>query len=459
MYQYKPLNDTIAAIATPAGQGGIGIVRISGPQALAIADRLVRLKSAKKPSACKGSTVHYGWVVEGGRFVDEVLLMVMRGPKSYTAEDVVEISGHGGPAIIREILDLTIQKDCRLAEPGEFTKRAFLNGRIDLAQAEAVLDIINAKTQAFARVSQNQLKGELSSELEEIRAGLMSVYTHIEALINFPEDDVEDRGRRDVEARLKEQEKRIQKLIASSHNGRLLKEGVRIVLCGKPNVGKSSLLNVLLKQDRAIVTDIAGTTRDVLEETAQIKGIPFQLVDTAGILEPRDLIEEEAVKRSHLFIDSADLILVVLDNSRPLEDADWQVINKVKSRNVLWVINKSDLGTTLDDGLLPAGRRVFVSALRKISIEQLEAAIVKSVWQKTTADGQDLLVSNIRHLNALKAAGEFLAHALQLTRGGDSWEFVSQDIKDAVNHLDSITGRNIDEDLLDRIFAEFCIGK
>ena len=434
-------------------------MRISGPQALAIADRIFRTKTGKKPSTQKSFTVHYGWILQNNEILDEALLTIMRGPKSYTAEDVVEISCHGGPAVIRAALEVVLSQGARLAEAGEFTKRAFLNGRIDLTQAEAVLDVIRAKTETFARLSQHQLKGELSTELNNIREELMSLYTAIEAVINFPEDDIDAQGRAEMSARLGKQLSKVERLLSSAHNGRILKDGIRIVLCGKPNVGKSSLLNVLLKQDRAIVTDIAGTTRDVLEESAQIKGVPFQLVDTAGILEPRDLIEQEAVKRSHLFIESADLVLLVLDSSQLLEEADRLLLEKLKGRKVLIVLNKSDLPQRLAEVQLSGAKIIKVSATQKTAIEQLENTILESVWQGGDVDPHSLVISNTRHIQALKFALERLAEAFKMIGESASWEFISQDIKEAVNHLDHITGRNIDEDLLDRIFSEFCIGK
>jgi tRNA modification GTPase len=460
MYQYKGLEDTIAAIATPFGTGGLGIVRLSGKDAFAIASKFVHLKSGKVLIKCPGYTVHYGWA-EDTEIIDEVLVTIMRGPKSYTAEDVVEVSCHGGLAALKAVLNTACKNGARLAEAGEFTKRAFLNGRIDLAQAEAVLDIIRAKTDTFLRVSNNQLKGELSSELEGIRGELMGIYIALEALINFPEDDVDTVGRKKIEERIKAQALRVNHLLKSAHNGRILKEGIRIVLCGKPNVGKSSLLNVLLKQQRAIVTNIAGTTRDVLEEQAQIKGIPFQLVDTAGILEPRDLVEEEAIKRSHLYIDSADLVLLVLDNSKPLEPQDQLLIEKLKGRNILVVINKNDLPSQLNVPYLAGlfkGRILPVSATHKNAIEELEAKIVESVVHEDI-DTHGILISNIRHINALTEAHSNINQAADLMSKDNSFEFISEDIKSAINQLDGITGRNIDQDLLDRIFSEFCIGK
>lgn len=459
MYQYKGHDDTIAAIATPLGAGGIGIVRLSGPQALRIADEVARLKNGKTPSALKSFSVALGWVFDNGRIVDEVLVTLMRAPKSYTTQDVVELSIHGGIVTLQDVLGVVLKHGARLAEPGEFTKRAFLFGRIDLPQAEAVLDIIQAKTTDFLRVSQNQLKGDLSAELEAIREELMSLYTHIEALINFPEDDIDADGRETIVTRLARAEQRVARLLASSRHGRILKEGIRIVLCGKPNVGKSQLLNVLLKQERAIVTDIAGTTRDVLEEAAQIKGIPLQLVDTAGILEPRDLIEQEAVKRSHLTIDSADLLLLVLDAGRALEDADRLLLERLKGRRLLLVLNKSDLPQVLNEADLPKVRTIKISALQRTSIEALEQAIIDQVYEGIEGPSAAIIVTNARHIQALSAVNDLLKEAQGLVRRKSSWEFPSQNIKDAVNQCDALTGKNIDQDLLDQIFAQFCIGK
>lgn len=460
MYQFKGLEDTIAAIATPAGSGGIGIVRLSGKEAIAMAQTIFRPKSSLKLSDAKGFTVHYGWIINAGNeIVDEVLVTLMRGPKSYTGEDVIEISCHGGWAVVRLVLDLVLSAGGRLAEPGEFTKRAFLNGRIDLAQAEAVLDIIKARTETFVRVSQNQLKGQLSKEIESIRSELMNVYTSLEALINFPEDDIDTQVQNDLYKHIEDEGKHIEKLLTNSNNGRLLKEGIRVVLCGKPNVGKSSLLNVLLKQQRAIVTDIAGTTRDVLEEEAQIKGIPLNLIDTAGILEPRDLIEQEAIKRSHLYIQNADLVLLVIDNSLPLEEQDKLLIEQLRERNVIAVINKYDLPSQIAPASLPFERIVKVCAIKNQGITELEEMIVKSVWEGDAVDTQGVFVSNLRHIQALKQAVVELEAANGLMDEGLSIEFISEHVKSAVNYLDSVLGRNIDEDLLESIFSEFCIGK
>ncbi len=463
MYQYKSIEDTIAAIATPPGQGGIGIVRLSGPQALAIATAVFKPKKNKALAEVPTHTLHYGHICYKDKVIDEGLLTVMRAPHSYTTEDVVEINCHGGMAAMRAVLEAVLEAGARLADPGEFTKRAFIHGRIDLVQAEAVLDIIQAKTQAFLRAGQVQLKGELSQSLNAIRRELMSVYTNLEALINFPEDDIDAKGREALRHSIDAQAEAVEQLVQSSEQGRLIKEGIRIVLCGRPNVGKSSLLNVLLKNDRAIVSPLAGTTRDPLEEYAQIQGIPFQIIDTAGILDPRDVIEEEAVKRSRRHIEEADLVLLLLDASVPLSPQDEELAAQIQDRKAIAVLNKSDLPPSVSDAdaarLLPNGRSVRISALNKEGIGSLESAILAAVGQGDHFDGHSVLVSNVRQVQALKLARECLQGAAELISQQVSWEFVSEEVKAAVNHLDAVTGFNIDADLLDRIFSEFCIGK
>lgn len=464
MVQLNGLDDTIVAISTATGQGAIGIVRLSGKESLVIADQIFRAKSGKKVKDLKTFTVHYGWVqYPKGTGIDEVLLTVMRAPKSYTKEDMVEISCHGGMVSLKAIVDLICLYGIRLAEPGEFTKRAFLNGRIDLTQAEAVLDIIQSKTENFLRVSTNQLKGELSIELERNREKLMEIYVEIEAIVNFPEDEINARAKEKITKNVVEVKSRIEKLIQTSDQGRILKEGIKIVICGRPNVGKSSLLNVLLKTERAIVSSIAGTTRDTIEETAQIRGIPFQLIDTAGILNPRDIIEEEAIKRSQMNIEGADLVLLMLDRSTKLTDGDERLMTQLKNRQVIIILNKTDLPSAIDEKEVvqrfSTQKVVSISAARQKGIEELEKAMVEAVTRGRVIDTQTVLVSNIRHIQSLRKCLDHLQKAEKGFKEDLSFEFISEGIKSAVNCLDAITGRNIDADLIDNIFSKFCIGK
>ena len=351
------LSDTIAAISTAPGESGIGIVRMSGKEARAIADKIFVSKDGKKPSAFKSYTLHYGWVVEGsgqqGRnppkdAIDEALVSVMLSPKSYTKEDVVEINCHGGIVAMRAVLDLVLEKGCRLAEPGEFTKRAFLNGRIDLSQAEAVLDVIRAKTDSALKVGLAQLRGVLSSRLNKNREILFDCLSVLEADIDFPEEKIGAADLENIRARMEKINSGLKDILESSACGRIFREGVSAVICGKPNVGKSSLLNALLKQERSIVTPVAGTTRDTIEEAIDIKGIPICIVDTAGILEPRDMVEKKALQRTRRYIDSADLIILLFDASRDFSREDGFLIKKLKNKTVLAVINKIDLKQKLE---------------------------------------------------------------------------------------------------------------
>lgn len=470
MYQYKGVEDTIAAISTATAPAGIGVVRLSGRSALAIAEKMFSAKSGRRPSQCAPYTVHYGHALRScaddpGRMeiLDEVLLTVMRAPRSYTREDVVEISCHGGIVSLKTVLKTALSLGARLAEPGEFTKRAFLNGRIDLTQAEAVLDIIQAKTDSFLKISTNQLKGELAAELEAIRDQLMNTFTHVEAAVNFPEDDVEAQSREQITALLRAAHSRVEKLLASSEQGRILREGIKIVICGRPNAGKSSLLNLLLRQPRAIVSEIEGTTRDTIEETAQIDGIPFHLVDTAGILEPRDLIEQEAVRRSRMSIQSADLVLLMLDGGKGISCEDKELMAMVQDSRAIAVINKCDLPMRVSDEevrvLLPDKTILRISALTRQGIERLQEGIVNEVLHGHRINPDGILVSNLRHIEALQNARTSLQSAGKVIEQGLALEFVSEEIKRAVNALDGITGRNIDGDLLDQIFSAFCIGK
>lgn len=455
------LEDTISAVSTAQGQGGIGIVRLSGKKALAITDKIFIPAGKGKSSDFKTYTMHYGKICDNGKVIDEAILTVMRKPRSYTREDVVEINCHGGILALTKVLDLTLKHGARLASPGEFTKRAFLNGRIDLAQAEAVIDIIRAKTDSALKVSLGQLSGYLSQEINKIRKQLLDVLVSLEANIDFPEEDIQEQDIAGIKQGLAVVLGALNKLLEGSSCGRILREGIHVVICGRPNVGKSSLLNALLKKERSIVTPVAGTTRDTIEEMLDIKGIPVKIVDTAGILEARDLIEKKAVLRSREHIKLADLVIILFDSSRKLNDRDRKLIKEVKNKNVIAVINKIDLKSRIEKDQINKifSKVVQLCAKRARNINSLEDAIVEFVYQGKLFAPEFTLVSNLRHIQALKDAKKSIEQARVTLTDKLPLEFIAQCLKDACDNLDKILGRSFSEDLLDRIFTDFCIGK
>ena len=464
--------DTIAAVSTPIGEGGIGIVRLSGDNALKIADRIFMSKGGGKPSRFKTYTVHYGHIIEKDtrtqrhkdtRIIDEVILTVMRSPRSYTKEDVVEINCHSGIVPLKKILDLVLKSGARLAQPGEFTKRAFLNGRIDLSQAEAVLDIIRAKTDLSLGAALDNLEGLFSKKVKDLRDSLMDIYANLEACIDFSEEDAGISGKQKLFRRLRAIGKDIEKLIKNSNQGRILRQGVRAVICGSPNAGKSSLMNALLKESRSIVTHMPGTTRDTIEELVNIKGIPVVLVDTAGITETDHPIEKEGIRRSRLSLRRADLVLLVFDYSRKLNNNDIDIMRGVNGKEVVLVINKADLKKGLDIGMIrkffPGQKVMLVSSLSLKGIDALEDAIKDRVW-RGRAPGRDIgRVSNERQLEALRRSYEELKMAIQGHEEGLAMECAAVCARSAIERLGEVTGDTITEEALDRIFSEFCIGK
>jgi len=455
------LDDTIVAISTAAGEASVGIVRLSGPKALVIADKVFISKTGLKPSEFKTYTIHYGKIVYLGQMLDEVILTVMRTPHSYTKEDVVEINCHGGTVALRKVLDSVLENGCRLASPGEFTRRAFLNGRIDLAQAEAVIDTIRAKTDSALKISIEQLKGGLSKEIDKIRQRLLNMLVTLETNIDFPEEDIKAQEMAEVSKVLDIVKAQLSKLLDNARAGRILRDGIHVVICGKPNVGKSSLLNALLKKERSIVTPFAGTTRDSIEEMLDIKGIPVKIVDTAGILKPRNLIEKKAVLRAKNHIRFADLVIILFDASKELEENDWKLIKEVKNRNVIAVINKIDLRVRIKrDELSKVFHKIVeLSAKKAKNINLLEDALCEFVYQGKLPSSESMLVSNLRHISALKEAQKLLNNASSSLTDKLPIELLTQDLKDASVYLDKILGKDFSEDLLDRIFADFCIGK
>ncbi|HWP46439.1 MAG TPA: tRNA uridine-5-carboxymethylaminomethyl(34) synthesis GTPase MnmE [Candidatus Limnocylindrales bacterium] len=454
--------DTIAAISTPLGEGGIGVIRISGKAAIAIADALfVSPSKGKKLKDLPSHTVHYGHIYDPGTQepVDEVLVTLMRAPKSYTREDVVEISSHGGFISLKRILDLVLKGGARLAEPGEFTKRAFLNGRIDLSQAEAVIDIIQSRTELSHKVAVRQLEGRLSQKVRAIRDTLKHLTALVEASIDFSEEDIEVISPEALDSGIGEALESIDFLIETAEEGQILREGLSLVIVGKPNVGKSSLLNVLLEEERAIVTPIPGTTRDVIEESLNLKGVPVRLLDTAGIRNTEDPVEVQGVLRSKNLLEKADLVLWVLDSSSPLTQEDRDILELVKEKKVLGVLNKIDLPSKIGEeaGQLLAGIPwVKISAKEKSGIETLKDLIFEMVVKTPV---ESVWVTNIRHKNALIKAQQSLLKARESIAQRMSGEFIAVDLRAALDSLGEIIGETTTEDILTEIFSTFCIGK
>lgn len=453
--------DTIAAISTAVGFGSIGIVRISGDQALDIADRLFRSPSGRTLKDSHSHRIIYGSLVnpEADDIIDEVLVSVMKAPRTYTREDVVEINCHGGPVSLKRILKAVIDAGARQAEPGEFTKRAFLNGRIDLSQAEAVLDVINARTELAQKAALEQLEGRLSHTIEDLREGLINLAAHIEAYIDFPEDDIEVSTKEDIDARTREIIARLEQLIENSQEGRIIREGIKTAIIGRPNVGKSSLLNVLSGQDRAIVTDIPGTTRDVIEECINIEGIPFCIVDTAGIRHSSDIIESEGINRSRKVMEEADLVLVVIDSSTARKQGDKDLLALSVRKKVIVVLNKTDLPEASDSQDLDSDHTVVrVSAKSGTGLTLLKDEMMRSVL-KEKIEKTHTLVTNVRHVKALERALAALKRFRTSLNDNIPTEFLSLELREALDGLGEILGPTTPEDILDRIFSTFCIGK
>ena len=445
MYQ-----DTIAAISTPLGEGGVGIVRLSGTGARRIAEAVFRGKLANR-------RLSYGHIVdpETSEVIDEVLVSYMAAPHTYTREDVVEINCHGGPLPLQHILKLALYHGARLAHPGEFTLRAFLNGRIDLAQAESVLDIVRARTDASLRLAIQGLEGRLSVAIKTIRTKLMSVLAYLTARIDFPEDEIEPQ---EVIRPLNEALQSLRELLSTADTGMVYRLGVRTAIVGRPNVGKSSLLNQLLREDRSIVTPIPGTTRDTIEEVSNIDGVPFILVDTAGIIHSQDIVESLGVARSQKAIEQADLVLAVIDMSQPITKTDKEILDLIGNKTALIVANKCDLPHQAKPDEL--GREVvFISALSGDGIAQLEERMVSMALGGKVFVSDAPIVNNPRHKDALERAGRGLIQALSDIDSGMPDDFVTIDLTAALNALGEITGETVQEDLLETIFSNFCIGK
>ena len=471
------LEDTICAIATPAGEGGIGVIRLSGPQALVVASQVVRLRSGRPLSSISSHTLHLADLVitasnrqndirpgydrpPASGLLDEALVVYMKAPRSFTAEDVVEIQSHGGMLVLGIVCKVCIESGARMAEPGEFTKRAFLNGRLDLSQAEAVLDTIKARSYAGLSVAQRQLRGDLAREVEQARTSLLTVLAHVEAGIDFVGEDISFLQRDELLRIMREAYALVQKLEETAQEGRILREGAHVVILGRPNVGKSSLLNRLLRQERAIVTAIPGTTRDVIEESIDLDGVTIRLVDTAGVRDTVDIVEQEGIKRTRAAQDEADLLLVVVDGSVPLTSDDRELLSAVRDRKHLVLVNKADLADEVGSDAALAGHSSYkISAKTGWGVEMVKSALRAQLVSGSFEAAESVTVTNVRHRDALRRAGESLGQALESVQCGMAGELISIDVRAAADALGEITGAITTDEILGRIFSEFCIGK
>ena len=457
------IDDTIAAIATAPGEGGIGIIRISGEKSLQVAQSIFKSKSGKMIKDYNARTLIYGTVVDNEKVIDEVLVAYMKGPNSYTAEDVIEINCHGGFISVKKILELILSKGVRLAEAGEFTKRAFLNGRIDLSQAEAIIDVIKSKTDMAHEVAQSQLEGSLAKKIKDLRMNVTEVLAHLEVSIDFAEEDVEEITYQTLEEKALELRNEIKKLYDTAESGKILRDGLKTVIVGKPNVGKSSLLNSILGENRAIVTDIAGTTRDVIEEFVNIKGIPLKIVDTAGIRETEDVVEKIGVEKSRESFSTADLVIMVLDASRKLSEEDMEILESLKNKKTIVLLNKMDLEPQIElekiEEFVNSEDIIKISALKHQGIEELQDKIEAMVYHGSVKNSSNLMITNSRHKDALFKAYESINDAISAIEQRMPYDFIEVDFKNIWYYLGYINGDTLREDLLDTIFANFCIGK
>ena len=455
--------DTIAAIATASGNSGIGIIRVSGDEAIEVVDKIFRpANKNKKLANVESHTVHYGHIMDGDKTLDQVLVIVMKNPHSYTGEDTVEIDCHGGMLILKKVLDLVLKNGARTAEPGEFTKRAFLNGRIDLSQAEAVMDLINSKNDFALNSSIEQLKGGVSDAIKDIRKDIIYHIAFIESALDDPEHISLDGYDEEITKMLNENINKISKLVNSFDNGRIMKEGIKTVILGKPNAGKSSLLNLMLGEDRAIVTDIEGTTRDTLEENINFNGLSLKIIDTAGIRDTEDLVERIGVNKAKEIAKEGDLIIYVVDGSRELDDNDREIIKLINDKQAIILVNKSDMDTVINiDELKKDSNRdvILFSAKNGEGMDQLEEEIRNMFYSGKVTYNDQVYITNARHKEALENALESLKQVKNSVDAGMPEDFYSIDLMDAYTDLGLIIGESVEDDLVNEIFSKFCMGK
>ena len=459
--------ETIAAISTAIGNGGIGIIRMSGKNTFEILQKFfVNNKNEKlNINNIKGYTIQYGYIInsETGEKIDEVLVSFFKNPKSYTREDMCEINSHGGMIVEKQILEQCLKNGAILAEPGEFTKRAFLNGRIDLSQAESIMDLINSKTDKEAKASINQLEGELSNKIKEIKKDLLDIMADIEASIDYPEYDIEETTNKKANDLLEKIEEKLVELRNSFNKGKILKEGIKTAIVGRPNAGKSSLLNKILKEERAIVSEIEGTTRDTIEEYVNINGIPLKVIDTAGIRDTSDTIEKIGVKKALSVIEDADLILAIFDNTKELENEDIEILNLIKEKNAIILLNKTDIienNLENKEELLKINKKIIkISAKEGIGINELYNEIEKLFQIEDLETGKEIIITNIRHKNQIECAINSIENAKQSIKDNMPIDIISISIIQCLEDLSKITGENVSEDIIKEIFSKFCLGK
>lgn len=457
------MEDTIAAVATAYGEGGIGIIRISGEKSLDILNDIFEFGGETDKIISRRMT--YGKIVdkENNSIIDEVLAVYMKGPKTYTAEDVVEINCHGSTVSLRKTLALVLRKGARMAEPGEFTKRAFLNGRLDLSQAEAVIDIVKAKTDKSFDVAISQLEGGLSLKIMEIRQKLLDLLVDITVNIDYPDEDIEELTYDKLEENIMLIGDMIEKLLSTASTGRMIREGIRVAIVGKPNVGKSSLMNGLLREARAIVTEIPGTTRDTIEEAVSIRNIPVYLVDTAGIRDTSDKVERLGIEKSKEAFNNADFVIFIIDGSRELSKEDIEIAQHLEGRKSLVLINKNDLSRAFDNdavmNLIPDAQIIETSLLNEDGIGDVEDFIERLVYGGEISQKGSMMVNNVRHIELLEKSRDSLRDALNMTVAKEALDFIEVDVKNAYERLGEIIGETVSDDIIDEVFARFCLGK
>ena len=454
---------TIVSISTAPGIGGIGIIRMSGEKSFEILDKIFKPKTSQKIEDIKGYTIKYGHIVENNEIIDEVLVSYFKAPRSYTTENMCEINSHGGNVVVKKILEICLKNGAELAEPGEFTKRAFLNGRIDLAQAESVIDVINAKSDKEAKSGIKQLEGYLSKEIKGIKQEILDVLVNIEVTIDYPEYDTPEVQEKEIAQMLESVGKKLKKLEKSYDNGKIIKDGIKTAIIGKPNAGKSSLLNAILKEDRAIVTDIAGTTRDTIEEFVTINGIPLNLVDTAGIREASDEVEKIGVEKSIKQANDADLIIAIFDSSKDLEEEDIEILNLIKGKKSIILLNKSDLNSKIDENderFTSITENILkISALNKSGIDELYEKIAELFNLNEINLDNEILITNIRHKNIISKSLENVNKAKEALEINMPIDIITIYIKEILEDLGEITGEVVTEDIINEIFSKFCLGK